>query len=575
MNSIQAVEARQRDQAEGKAGERGEAKAKPAQRPRQPVAEIVRLYTREGNHYELQLESADFNGVMKQAEKWKGRGTDILVNDKADPLRVHAKSNIHKDVAVGREISPTEKNGVYVRGKGEIVLDSFYSALPLDTSAFDRHAASMGTVNSDGNRPQEQAAVTATVAEDQADHADQGKRSDKDSAAPSIIPEKRPALASQSTARERTAAEAEQREPEGRKVILKKSGYELPGHVRDAYKVKSGRFYDKNSDQVRFEDHGKKLSTSIEDQSVVEHMLDVATAKNWDHVELSGTDNFKHMAWLAASARGIKTQGYQPTEQDQQKLEQLKRERGASVGRGAEQDNTVEAVGSRVAELEKTLAAANAREQLVRNDPASTDDDKMSAKESRKTAEFDLMAHAPEGKVIGRLVEHGEAKYKNDPDEKPSYYVTVQIRDGDQRTVWGKDLKRAMSVADFKAGDAISLERTGAEPVQVQANVRDDATGQVVGTQQINARRHEWVVKPEPGLLLTRQLTPAEQVRVDAAVRVLQKELQQYPEQLRQEILGKFSNAVDKGEVRLPVPQVAERSAKAMPTPQPEMERGR
>jgi hypothetical protein len=73
---------------------------------------------------------------------------------------------------------------------------------------------------------------------------------------------------------------------------------------------------------------------------------------------------------------------------------------------------------------------------------------------------------------------------------------------------------------------------------------------------------------------LTRQLEPDEHIRVDAAVRVLQKELQRYPEQLRQEILGKFSSVVDKGEVQLPMPQVAERSAKAMPTPQPEMERG-
>jgi gas vesicle protein len=615
MNSIQAVEAPQRDHAEGKATERGQslgvvlgevmgsmaalktapkrernqAKTKATERTRQPVAEIVRLYTKEGNRYELQLESEDFNGIMKQAEKWHEQGTDILVNDKDNPLLVHAKSNIHKNVTVGREISPTENKGVYVRGKGEILLDSFYGALPLDTSAFDRHAASQGTVDFGNKASQELATVAAPEgvvfpARSQSDMSDYGteagqrvqtelEQEQQGAKAVSIVGEKRPDLAKQPVPEDRTANAAEP-QPD-RKVILKKSGYELPDHVRDAYKVKSGRFYDKKSDQVRFEDHGKKLSTSMEDHSVVEHMLDVAAAKNWDHIELSGTDGFKQMAWLAASARGIKTQGYEPSEQDQQKLEQLRHERGASVERGAAQDNSVEAVGSRVTELEKGLAAANAKEQQVRDDPGSTDDDKMWAKEDRKTAEFDLMAHAPEGKVIGRLVQHGEAKYKNDHDEKPSYYVTVQTRDGDERTVWGKDLKRAMSVTHCKVGDAISLERTGTEPVQVQANVRDDATGKVVGTQQINARRNEWEVKAEPGLLLTRQLEPSEQVRVDAAVRVLQKELQQYPEQLRQEILGKFSNAVDKGEVQLPIPQVAERSAKAMPTPQPEMDRGR
>jgi hypothetical protein len=791
MNSIQAVEAPERDQAQGKAAERGksvgkvappkrersQAKAKPDDRPRQPLAEIVRLYTREGNRYELQLESADFNAVMKQAEKRHEQGTDILVNDKANPLHVHAKSNIHKNVVVGREISPVQRNGVYVRGKGEILLEDFYKKLPLNTPPFDKQTAEQATAEestvhrvdadrndqgvlpgverrSDGpyeltvgqqgttNKQTEiydtlELAVRAYIKADsqsdpgklpllrlvqrngetimspdpeeagapsfankvveavyqreiQAFHSvDQmplntralskrsaepaavhkptvhrvdadwsqgipagvGRRADgpyellvsppgtkakqreihdtvesavrayikaesdpnikllrleqrngatilwpdpenagapifqnkvveaiyqREIQASRIVEEKRPDLVKELATDDRTA-EAAGPQPEGRRVILKTSGYDLPDHVRDAYKIKSGRFYDKHSDQVRFEDHGKKLSTSIEDPSVVEHMLDVAAAKNWDHVELSGTDGFKQMAWLAASTRGIKTQGYQPTEQDQQKLEQLKRERerGASVGRGVAQDNSVEAIGSRVAGLEKALAAADAKEQQVRNDPASTDDDRMLAKEERKAAEFDLSAHAPDGVVIGRLVEHGEAQYRNDPDEKPSYYVTVRTRDGDQRTVWGKDLKRAMSVADFKVGDAISLERTGTEPVQVQANVRDDATQKVVGTQQINARRHEWQVKHAPGLLLTRQLAPNEQVRVDAAVRVLQKELQQYPEELRLEILDRFSNAVDKGELRLPMPQVAERAAKAMPTPQPEMERGR
>ena len=130
MNTIEALNDPQRENAQ----------AKPADRPA-PDAPPLRVYVKENNTYALQYETPDFQQAMKKAEQFQAKGQDILVNEKANPLAVHAKSNTHNDVDVGRKIEPAEKDGRYVRGTGEIVLESFYQKLPLNTEAFDRRVA--------------------------------------------------------------------------------------------------------------------------------------------------------------------------------------------------------------------------------------------------------------------------------------------------------------------------------------------------------------------------------------------------------------------------------------------------
>jgi len=55
-------------------------------------------------------------------------------------------------------------------------------------------------------------------------------------------------------------------------------------------------------------------------------MVDVAEARNWKALRVSGNEDFKRMVWLEASVRGVKTLGYEPNPGD---LEVLKREREA------------------------------------------------------------------------------------------------------------------------------------------------------------------------------------------------------------------------------------------------------
>ena len=65
----------------------------------------------------------------------------------------------------------------------------------------------------------------------------------------------------------------------------------------------------------------------------------------------------------------------------------------------------------------------------------------------------------------GRLVEHGAAPFEHDPQKSDSYFVTLENDKGEQRTLWGVDLERAMKEAAPEIGEKIGLQHEGSTPV--------------------------------------------------------------------------------------------------------------
>ncbi len=84
------------------------------------------------------------------------------------------------------------------------------------------------------------------------------------------------------------------------------------------------------------------------------------------------------------------------------------------------------------------------------------------------------------GRQGGVLVEHGPAPYEHNPENRESYYITLE-RGGERHTVWGVDLERAIAEAGSQTGERIGLEVTGSEPVRLPD-----------GTE---AERHIWQVR--------------------------------------------------------------------------------
>jgi hypothetical protein len=83
-----------------------------------------------------------------------------------------------------------------------------------------------------------------------------------------------------------------------------------------------------DTSRVAFTESTFRLATDTNSPSVARSMVDVAEARNWKSLRVSGNEDFKRMVWLEASVRSVKTIGYEPNPGD---LEVLKREREARL----------------------------------------------------------------------------------------------------------------------------------------------------------------------------------------------------------------------------------------------------
>ncbi len=105
-----------------------------------------------------------------------------------------------------------------------------------------------------------------------------------------------------------------------------------------------------------------------------------------------------------------------------------------------------------------------------------------------------LYANSQEFANAGRLVDHGIASYEHNPQSRDSYFVTLENDKGEQRTVWGVDLKRAMQEASPAIGDRIGLRHEGATPVtlpdgtQAERNAWRVVKGDALAYEQLTSR---------------------------------------------------------------------------------------
>lgn len=90
-----------------------------------------------------------------------------------------------------------------------------------------------------------------------------------------------------------------------------------------------------DTSRVAFTESTFRLSTETNSPSVARSMVDVAEARSWQALRVSGNDDFKRMVWLEASLRNVRTVGYEPLSGDH---ELLRKEREAR------QPNRVESI---------------------------------------------------------------------------------------------------------------------------------------------------------------------------------------------------------------------------------------
>lgn len=101
-----------------------------------------------------------------------------------------------------------------------------------------------------------------------------------------------------------------------------------PKSIEARYLVADGRYLDaENGKTVLFEDKGRRLTTARADAQTINDMLEVAKAKGWDSIKLTGDQEFKRMAYIHAESQGIRTRGYSPSPEDIAMVQRLRDER--------------------------------------------------------------------------------------------------------------------------------------------------------------------------------------------------------------------------------------------------------
>lgn len=258
--------------------------------------------------------------------------------------------------------------------------------------------------------------------------------------------------------------------------------YKIPAALTKKYIYHENKFYLRDTEnKLAFEVQGTRMATSHNDPDIAKSMVELASSSNWTSITVKGTNEFAREAWLHATLKGMEVKGYTPKEEDLARLADLQNTRGTraenpslnSVERGRDKEVVDETRTS-----DSRAKAAEVLKELVKQKGGSDLAADLVAKEALKSA------------YVGKIVEHGKAPYKNNPENEDSYYVKLQTPRG-ERVLWGVDLGRLAEEDKLRTGDQIALEALGRKQVTVKEKVRDES-GKVTGTRDIVTHRVEW-----------------------------------------------------------------------------------
>jgi len=289
---------------------------------------------------------------------------------------------------------------------------------------------------------------------------------EQESAENSIRPSRRRRRAADSLASEQLNTHSPREEDPQQKPLFTKAPespgkaesdpWTVPQSVRDRF-IQAGHRFHFPDGAPAFRDLGRRLISVSENTEVIHSLIQIAESRGWTQITVTGTQQFRQEAWRQASLAGLSVRGYRPTEVERIQL-------ARSIGRRAESgpDEVRDETGLQVSE------------------PAP---DRLRGR------------RASDERISGTLLDHGRDTYRFDPHEPMSYFVRLKTSEG-TRTIWGKDLERAVaqSLSRAATGDDVTLWSNGADSVTVKRRDRDSA-GRLLDERDVAARRNRWVIE--------------------------------------------------------------------------------
>jgi putative DNA primase/helicase len=240
----------------------------------------------------------------------------------------------------------------------------------------------------------------------------------------------------------------------------------VPEHINTRY-IKVGNKYHFTNGDLAFADRGRGLSTRLENTEVIRDLIAIAKERGWNEIALGGTERFRKEAWQQANLAGLTVRGYRPSELERAQLVRL-------MGREREEGDT-----------------PSTRTTAPSDRPAT----RGPATEEAARAETRASTPPPDRVHVGRLIDHGTANYKHDRHADLSYFIKIDTPDG-ERTLWGKDLQRAVeqSLSRASPGNDVVVRQLGAKPVTVIRPTRDEE-GRIVNQTQVQTHLNRWSVE--------------------------------------------------------------------------------
>ncbi|HHG9246211.1 TPA: LPD7 domain-containing protein [Klebsiella pneumoniae] len=265
--------------------------------------------------------------------------------------------------------------------------------------------------------------------------------------------------------------------------------------------------------QDAFYDYGSHLRMATPEASQSDEMIlaAVLTADKQHHrgIEITGSDEFKERVFNLISEYNIEVKLTNP----EQRVKLLELKKANETAKETAKENVADSNANKQEGASEKTNSSVQQNGMRWEESASVQPKKQNASDTQKE---DKAASEPWEK--GVIVAHGRAKYEWKEDESMNYFVTLKNEHG-EKTLWGKDLERAVKDAGVDTERLVTVRKLGFVDVEVNAPVRDESN-KIVRYETIQTKRNEWEVKPvypQPTAGNEQAYKPSELVPYDAA----------------------------------------------------------
>uniref|UniRef100_UPI00350E5215 LPD7 domain-containing protein n=1 Tax=Citrobacter freundii TaxID=546 RepID=UPI00350E5215 len=265
--------------------------------------------------------------------------------------------------------------------------------------------------------------------------------------------------------------------------------------------------------QDAFYDYGSHLRMATPEASQSDEMIlaAVLTADKQHHrgIEITGSDEFKERVFNLISEYNIEVKLTNP----EQRVKLLELKKANETAKETAKENVADSKANKQEGANEKANSSVQQNGMRWEESASVQPKKQNASDTQKE---DKAAGEPWEK--GVIVAHGRAKYEWKEDESMNYFVTLKNEHG-EKTLWGKDLERAVKDAGVDTERLVTVRKLGFVDVEVNAPVRDESN-KIVRYETIQTKRNEWEVKPvypQPTAGNEQAYKPSELVPYDAA----------------------------------------------------------